>query len=288
MLAFTSIYPSNSLAVDDLKIVDNMLLGVGGDTWKQGVFLEHSLSTSATNLETVSNKRVFTFFEDGDFLKAAGTDARIYEDIHVDGDWPIRKLPAWGLIKDVIKTPKGYLAVGGKSFSKGYIYVLDANMEWVSEIITDQEISAIEEGFSGNYILSAYGSLMFLDADYRINHLPVDGDFFTDLSIQGQSGLCIGSNGTLLKTVDGGQSWSTIEKGNQILHKNSHWNVVLPISEGWIIGGRSGQISFISMDFEILESWKVEEDIDILSLAKSGQQLFIGGRFGEIGYVNLP
>ena len=287
-LPFQVLYSNNTLAIDDLIIDGNALIGVGGDTWEKGISLNHNLDNGETTLETVSNKRIFTLFKDGEQIKAAGVDARIYENLQEQSEWPIRKLPAWGIIKDVIKTSTGYVAIGGKSFKNGYIYLLDQEMNWVEEIEVDQELTAIEKGQENTYIISAFGGLMSLDANNNINLLPNKGDFFTDLAITYRSGLCIGSNGTLLKSEDMGQTWSTLTEGNQLLRENDQWNTILSVPDGWIIGGRNGHISLITREHEVLKRWKVDQDIDILSLALYGPRLFIGGRFGEIGYVELP
>lgn len=279
---------SHSLPIDDLCTINGKIVGVGGDTWLQGNRLLFDPVGKSIQFDSISNKRIFTIQKIGQTLLGGGVDSRLYSSNNADSQWVIHKLPAWGLIKDVIKSNTGYIAVGGKSFKNGYIYEVDSLFSSFKETTLEEELSGIDQSSDGHIIACGYGVIWLKESRKEWRLLDIKGDFFTDVSFIGNQGLCVGSNGAVLTTSDGGINWQQMTKSNQLLGGNTTWNTIEALENYWLVGGREGALARISKDFKTAEEWRVDEQIDILSIEVLNNEVYFGGRKGEFISTPLP
>jgi photosystem II stability/assembly factor-like uncharacterized protein len=251
----------------------------GGSTWKA----HDSVSLYVLNaVKSVGNSVI-----------SVGHTGKVAFSIGVKDSFAIGQMSGWEELYGIdVKDTVGIM-VGGNSYGDGVIYRkrTDGSGEWdrksVRQLLTD--ISIIDDTL---VFVCGYGAIYrSVDAGRTWNLLNATGDFFKSIRFYNTLiGYAVGYAGTILKTEDGGYSWSRLRNGNSLLNANWHFNTLCVLSASHL---------FVAGDHGILlettdggKHWKkavpfTDLNINKLWLSADGKRLWMVSDQGGIHYLDL-
>jgi len=128
-------------------------------------------------------------------------------------------MPSWDEWNDMVVLSNGEkLVIGGRNFGEGHTHRLTANNEFIERWNIEQELTSVVQTADGTLHLTSYGAL-FKSTDNALNWIPstTRGDFYKKASFPtNEVGYVVGLYGSVLKTVDNGDTWQKIQKGSTL------------------------------------------------------------------------
>jgi photosystem II stability/assembly factor-like uncharacterized protein len=196
------------------KYLSTVLLSTtdGGETW----------TPFENNWE--GNKAIYGLAANGTGIYAVGYEGKIYiKNDSGPGQWQRVQTPAWGIWMQAVAFPepdKGYI-VCGEGYRAGHIYRTDPNGNIALVDSFEYQLSDIQFPSAGTGYICGYGAVMkTTDGGDSWHLLNVKGDFFKSISCLGNDEVwCVGYNGTIVHTADGGASWDKLRNGDNPLLK---------------------------------------------------------------------
>jgi photosystem II stability/assembly factor-like uncharacterized protein len=163
----------------------------------------------------IAKKALFDLAEGSDGqLVAVGGDGYLFSKLAGEEEWVFHRSKHWDILtKIVVKPDGGYLAAGGKSYEKGYIYHINKSIEVDSVQYFGHEISDIALVSDSTWMTVGWGNIQRSTDNGRTwRILPIEGDLFGAIVFANATlGWIIGVNGTLLQTTDGGLTWEDVD-----------------------------------------------------------------------------
>ncbi len=262
----------------DIDLSSNQkITAIGGYVWSEGFALTSDLSLSNVKIDSISNKGLFDLCRtSSDELLTVGTDGYLYRQAHQEGEWQFYRLTHWNILMRIHEVKDNFFAFGGKSNEHGYVYKINNTyqidttyffpFEISDAIITDSLIVAF--GW-GNIMISPIDSIAW-------TILPNDGDFFASgIMMENSSGIIIGYNGKMLKTIDGGKHWSNFSPN--IAHSGFNaFRAIVQFDDGELmICGNDGKFWVSADRGENWNYYRLSKNVDIYGSIKTAPSEYI-------------
>lgn len=264
---------------------------IGGSVWNYGIQI-HIASGEKIRLDTISDKLLFDVFQDtNQNLYTTGVDGYLYSKSSGQESWQFHRLKDWDILHHITVKDDGKLVLsGGKSYSKGYIYHLDEQMKTDTVLYFPHEISAVQHISGQNFLQVGYGILMYSENNgLDWNDLGIQGDFFSAIAFRDSLyGLVTGFNGSLLRTIDGGKSFTWLQKPAGGTRQRSYRMIKYLGGSHWLIGGNYGRV-FLSDDHgESWQTFQLQKNTDIYDAVVLRDSVWMVGTEGYFAGFPLP
>lgn len=132
-------------------------------------------------------------------------------------------------VNEVAFTDRQYgVRVSGDGYASGYIQsTTDGGNTWTDTFYL-HNLTAVQYADANTAFVSGYGIILkSVDKGQHFFPLDVRGDFFIDMDfVNAQVGYFVGYEGMIIKTTNGGNSFTTVRKGNQPFGKRVHFEAV--------------------------------------------------------------
>jgi photosystem II stability/assembly factor-like uncharacterized protein len=243
--------PSESGTDKDLKsiaIQDEMHISVvGGDQWKTGVWLKTNDGAATWNNRKAESKSLNTVTNAPDGTQyAVGTNGLLMRRMLVPDTIGHCMYHLWSIMNGItFLNANECFMVGGEAYQRGsivpYIYKGYWNRNGASTLFP-QELRDITRINDSTLVAVGYG-LVVRSTDYGINWktLPVKNDFFLSVHFPTERiGYMIGHHGSILKTIDAGETWTYLRDGDRLVVSNQPFRRVFFKTEtqGYIVGDK--------------------------------------------------
>lgn len=253
----------------------------GGYVWSRGFMIDTDYRFGLMEKDTISNKALFYMLRsDNNHLIAVGTDGYIFERESVLKPWVFHRTTQWDILHHIIQTKNGYIASGGKSHGKGYIYLINQDFRIDTALYFKHEISEVKQISDNKLISVGWGTIQRSDdngATWRV--LPNDGDFYASVLFTSDlHGIIIGYNGTLLESNDGGNTWQNSKaeiSGNGF----NSFRKLIKIENGPIfITGNQGKLWKSDDNGKSWQYYRLDTKSDIYDIARApdGHYVIVG------------
>lgn len=168
------------------------------------------------------NKAVYGLCAFGTRVYAVGYDGKFYSKTPQDPDWQMKQTNYWEWFQSVTFTgPNTGFIVSGEGYRAGRIYRTDA--EGTLSLVDSFEFQLTDIQFINEQVgyISGYGSVLKTeDGGSSWTLQDIKGDFFKSISCVGQEHVwSVGYNGTIIHTGDGGIHWERQRNGDNPLIK---------------------------------------------------------------------
>ena len=195
-------------------------IAVGGTVWTYGQSL-HTLDGGETwQIDSLSNQ-IMNGLEIGPGGKmwTTGFNGYLYSRGRGDAVWDFHRLSLWNPFWDLCLTGEGkIIPVAGLGYGEGVIGVFDQDFSTDTSHQFLEEIHAIDRAPDGGLHAVGFG-VVLRSEDEGQSWIRNDakGDFFQDVYFPtSTTGFAIGLSGTIIKTNDGGKSWTFLRNGGGI------------------------------------------------------------------------
>lgn len=190
---------------------DGFFTAIGGYVWHRGIVAEGNAQTLECEVDSFCNKGQFDLLRTRqDVQISVGTDGYFFTRPYGQKMWTFHRLSHWDILHHVIETPNGYLASGGKSYEKGYIFLINPSYSIDTVLYFGHEISEVIPISKNSFLSLGWGTLQIsTDGGRRWERLELSGDFFASGQFRDSlQGIVIGYNGQIYHTQDGAMSWT--------------------------------------------------------------------------------
>ncbi|MEZ5032552.1 MAG: YCF48-related protein [Saprospiraceae bacterium] len=265
----------------------------GGQTWYSGIILKSTDGGRNWYTDLTDTKVILDLEEDSTGqLYATGVDGHLWIQPPT-GAWSFHRLPEWRINRAVLPvSPDEVVLAGGSIFQLGFVYLADSldQVSHVTETINlINDLALVED----NHIIAAgYGAVLrSKDHGKHWEFLDITGDNFMAVDmVDLHLGYMVGYGGSILRTEDGWQSWSSIRNGDALSVSNIPFRAVdfLDAQTGVVVGD-AGRV-WLTRDGG--DHWQrllgVSESIDLTGVCIQGQEIFVAGTGGTILRASLP
>jgi hypothetical protein len=259
---------------------------IGGYVWSHGFSISTQKISNIPVKDTFSNKGIFDLLETkSGRLIGVGTDGYFFIKQNNESKWRFERLSEWDILTSIVETENGFMAAGGKAYETGYLYLLNKENSIDTVLRFGHEISELTRIEKDRYIAVGYGNIMLTkDAGLTWEIKPNKGDFYASaIFMDKKIGFLIGYNGTLLKSVDQGETW---QKSKSSIIKNgfnSFRKIKKVDANEIIIVGNNGRIWRSLNSGIVWELYKLPTTSDLYDIAKNGRSEYI--TVGSNGFV---
>ena len=192
----------------------------------------------------------------------------------------------------IVKTPDNQLLVGGGiAFANGIIMKMDENFQPTSLDTFPAEISDLTHFGQSRAVAVGYGIVLHSeDSGSSWTRLPVYDDFFKSVHFPtDETGYIVGFSGSILKSEDGGLSWSFLREGNRLTVSDEPFRSVFFADEsrGFIVG--DGGLCWMTTDGG--DNWKTITNLpdeDYYDIFIQHEKIYIAGDQGTLIQLEVP
>lgn len=215
---------------------------VGGNTWTDGVYLQTTDGGNTWTNDTLGNKEVFAVtFDQNQEGYAVGIDGHIFFKDSPDDDWRFWRQNRYFIMTDAaFYNSNNGVIIGGQAFQDGRILKMEGDYILNTIDTLDNELSAVTYSDETTVHVVGFGTVLrSTDAGFTYTQLDIRGDFYRDVHYPtAQIGYIVGSNGTILKSIDAGASYEAIRDGDRLLVSDEPFRAVFFSDEqtGYIVG----------------------------------------------------
>lgn len=192
---------------------------VGGKAWESGIYAHIINQDSIQSIDSIAPKRLnaVNLDNNNNIYTVGYTGYLLSQSNNAPHNWHSNRIfNTLNVLRDVdfINDSTG-LAVAGVAYHNGYIFRLE-HAHIIQKIDTFQlSVRAVDFISPTNAIAVGYGNILKMQSDGKWNRLPNYGDFYVDVDFPTPTiGYIIGNAGSILKTTDGGQNWTSLQKKN--------------------------------------------------------------------------
>ncbi len=158
-----------------------------------------------------------------------------------NNEWSLYTLSTYRPYDDIsVNTRDEIFLVSGEAFNIGSIAKVDGDGNLLSFQDFDHDFEAIDHATPQKITACGYGQIIHSsDAGANWEALPYTGDYFKDIHFPSEDvGYICGFSGSILKTKDGGSTWSFLRDGDKLLVKDKRFNALhfLDEDQGFLVG----------------------------------------------------
>ena len=130
--------------IHKIEFVDeNRAYALGGNLYLFGIAQYSSDQGSTWSIDTIGEKTIRDFDFDQDEIYSAGYRGYYYSTDTMTNIWNVARPGDRRNIHGIVRQNGNYVAVGGISFKNGFIRRFDENLNLISELLIDEEMSAL-------------------------------------------------------------------------------------------------------------------------------------------------
>ena len=241
---------------------------VGGRTWSGGFALRTKDGGTTWQADSIEAWSLFSVATDakpqnteGSLFYTSGIGGRIFQAKKKDSTFTLAQHPHWMWARDVAVRRGRCVSVGGQGWQNGTLVSFDlANSQTHSLDTFPQEMSSVAFADDSTVVAVGYG-LIVRSTNGGRTWLPLkewDNDFYQSVCFPSEKiGYVVGYSGAILKTTDGGASWSSLESAKQFKTKRFRAVFFTDILRGVICG--EGGLLWRTLDGG--NSWQVGGDL---------------------------
>jgi len=272
-----------------IRFLDEMTgICVGGDRF------EHSRILRTTNggrsWSTVNNaeasKELFGIAQSVfGRVYLIGYDGKLLFSDDFGASWEFRQLRFETYKAIDMRSPQNPVAIGGISFDRGDVMDLGSEADLLRHDSVDYELNDIRFATAGRAYRCGYGTIQFsTDSGRNWNWAPYKNDNYSAIEVLENRVWVCGREGSILRSLDGGQSWERLRNGTYIGEKKYRLNDIAfrNENEGFAVGEKG--VVLYSRDagahWSELESF-TSAHLMGLSIHPDGR-IFICGEGGEL------
>lgn len=248
-------YQSAGFTLTSIRAVgESGLITTGGDTWYEGIFAESQDGGNSWTGNTLGNKQLFGIGGKDSLSVTVGIDGYVYEKTG-DSAWVFHRLSHWDILRDiVVLSPSNWVAVGGVAFKEGVIYRI-RDRQIIDVIEYPHELQWIEQAGDGTLFAGGYGIVVkSSDGGETWSALELSGDFFQDACfLPDGTGFIVGYAGGIWKTSDNGNHWKRIQRPGKLARLPGLRTIDFKDASTGILAGDDGLIWYTS---DGGDSWK--------------------------------
>jgi len=242
-IPFTQIQSNTNFTLNDIHFVhpDTGYI-VGGATWFNGIALSSFDAGATWQLDSLGDKELFNLhFDQNNKAHAVGISGHLFEKEFDDSNWELISKDYDVMYRGVAHNNGRTIITSGVAFQFGSVLTFDENYDLINVDSFEQEMSAVYFSDENRVHATGYGVvLLSTDAGLTWKRQSITGDFFRKIHFPStQVGYAIGSvGGTIIKTMDGGESWDKIRDGTKISKKDIPFRSLYFVDErkGYLVG----------------------------------------------------
>ena len=162
--------------------------------------------------------------------------------------------PSWSLLKSLDFTmDDSCILVGGEAFEQGHIDKIRVDGE--SDKILQEEFKneLCDVVYTKNHVayISGFGLVLKSEDDGRHwEYTSANNDYFKAMSwINESEGIIVGYQGSIQRTIDGGETWEVIRNGNNFTKKRIHFLDITNNGVGMYVAVGEKGIVYISRNY---------------------------------------
>jgi len=205
---------------------------VGGNTYTESTILHTSDAGNTWTLMTIQNdpgKIIESVIATKNKDYAVGIDGKIYFKDPPNTSWDYHQNVYWEWMRDITQSESNHiLIISGRAWDNGQIYHLDSNFNELSRTKYPFELADISQINETTFLISGYGSILkSMDKGNSWNYTNAKGDFYKKMHVISDTHIwACGYNGSIIKSTDGGTSWEKQRNGNNPSLKQYHFNSI--------------------------------------------------------------
>lgn len=252
----------------------------GGDTWQ------------VQRYDQENDYSLYGLCRSGERVFASAFNGKIYKKPSPSADWEIVQCPYWDWFHgiDFALPDKGFM-VSGIALASGRLVEIDSSFRVLRADSLPFEARAIKFVNEHTGYLAGYGAVMRTrDGGRSWHYLPAEGDFFKDLSCLSNGEIWVaGYQGSLLHSMDGGDSWRTVRNGNNLLLPRKRWNAIHFLNpETGAVAGDEGALLLTKDGGASWESIALPVTADLFAVQfQDAQHLWVAGSRGTLFKILL-
>ena len=261
------------------------LYATGGDVWNKSNLLTSTNGTT-WSLDSLTNKSIFDLYSADQTLYGVGNDGYIFSG---QPDLKLSRTKYWGMLRAYTSSSKGFLAVGGKDFNKGWIYKVNSELQVDTTHIFKNEILDVICDKANNCIACGYGVILTSKDDgLSWERSSENGDYYNSIAQNNIDDIFIvGYNGTLIRSSNNGETWKKLKNGHSPLANNNPFRIIKFEENIGVIIGDNGLI-WISKDNG--NNWKdisIDSDLDLFDFDFFNSKIIVVSESGQIINLNI-
>lgn len=279
--------PSTEDLNDVLFISDSIGFICGGTKYDRGIVLKTSDAGYTWLLDTLRAPKAFYDLEHkGNKLYATGNEGFFYVSNDNAKSWIEPGYPSWKRFNQMAFNDIGECFVAiGEGFDKGEIMFSSNDGASWSRVDTFNRTMKSIVFHNGRGFAGAYG-LLYKSIDLGHTWIATDAasDFYNQIVFTSDSvGYAIGYFGIVLKTINGGESWTRILNEHFSFSEKSNFRDAYFVDDnnGYIVGD-NGYVVYTNDGGKKWNAIQKFTDTDLYAIDKSGNNLYIAGATGKI------
>lgn len=275
----------NSIAVVD----DSVVYACGGIRYDLGVLLcsrDAGLTWQQINTLDLRKELFALWLFSADTLVMANYDGLICRSENGGDTWSTNQPRFWKPVRDFhFYDARHGWACGGEGFQNGVLHFsTDGGANWIADTF-EIELRDLHFFDARRGLAAGYGAILFTDdGGASWQRTNAKRDFFVGFSFPDQYvGYAAGFQGSVWKTLDGGQTWQRLRNGNSLLEPQRHFNRIAFRSRnvGYLVGPNG---CFLKTQ-DGGQSWKIAARLprfDVEGIALTADGGFLCGSNGRL------
>jgi photosystem II stability/assembly factor-like uncharacterized protein len=219
---------------------------VGGKTWAGGFALRTKDGGKTWQTDSVEQWSLYALGIDskaqnteGSSFFTTGIGGRVFEQKKKDTTFSLSAHPHWLWARDMAVRRGQAVVVGGQGWQNGTLVAFKLGNSARHIDTFPQEFESVAFADDSTVVAVGYG-LIVRSTNAGMSWTPLkkwDNDFYQSISFPSEKiGYIVGYSGSILKTTDGGASWSALESAKQFKTKNFRSVFFTDILRGVICG----------------------------------------------------
>lgn len=264
---------------------EGIMYATGGNVWTRSNMVSSSDGLQ-WSVDSFTNKSIFDLYTDQENLFGVGNDGYIFSG---NPDLKLSRTKHWGLLRAFTASNKGYVAVGGKDFNKGWIYKVNNALKIDTTFTYENELSDVACSSSGVCIACGYGIILRSnDNGNTWERVDETGDNYNSVSLnQKNEFYIVGYNGSIIQSLDSGNTWQKRKDGHSPLANNKPFRTIKFKGNLGVISGDNGLIWYSENNGEDWKDISINTERDIFDFVFLDSVLYCVSEAGILFRVPL-